>query len=537
MNIIAKNLKGVGKELSFLLAGLLSFNLQADVVWETGSYTPSAWEPSYNNLLLRDGVELSVGELNAYTKDNPEYAESGALFDGSVPSEDDGKSVDYTKVLALKSATFTWYLGEKAFDIYDIKVFSRWGDGGRDGISIESVQVSEDNENWTTLNESSIQYGTKAKDGNNNSAGALYARLHNSDGEAMAGGIRYVKIVFPDSQDNSGTGYVEVEVCGTYKDSVYVEMEGINTKEYSSEVHTIIKSSSKYESLDLYLAYGTAADRLVPQKVASGIGKGDEFLYRIGDLEHNTTYYYLAFFMAGDERVPGEFSGFFTTLKDNCRYLPKQYTQVEYIETTGTQCLNTGVKVSATISAELDFAPLRLTGDGYLGTCYVDDSDWRFFQTFGSTTSKVTFDIGNTRLGLNEGGSMVIGSRYFVSVGNAYLKVTDANGGIVSEFTSDNVADENILKNDIYLAAVGKSKDPGYSSPSELRVYSLIIKDAGEIIRDFVPCLDTAQNAYGLYDVKNKEFYSFTGTDLPALKAGDEVLPIKKVKFFRVIVR
>ena len=534
MNIIAKNLKGVGKELSFLLAGLLSFNLQADVVWETGSYTPSAWEPSYNNLLLRDGVELSVGELNAYTKDNPEYAESGALFDGSVPSED-GKSVDYTKVLALKSATFTWYLGEKAFDIYDIKVFSRWGDGGRDGISIESVQVSEDNENWTTLNESSIQYGTKTKDGNNNSAGALYARLHNSDEEAMAGGIRYVKIVFPDSQDNSGTGYVEVEVCGTYKDSVYVEMEGINTKEYSSEVHTIIKSSSKYESLDLYLAYGTAADRLVPQKVASGIGKGDEFLYRIGDLEHNTTYYYLAFFMAGDERVPGEFSGFFTTLKDNCRYLPKQYTQVEYIETTGTQCLDTGVEASSTISAELDFAPLELTGDAYLGTIYDDTKDWRFFQTSGSTKSKVTFDIGNVRLGLSEGGSMQMGSRYCASVGNAYLKVTDANGGIVSDLSANVVANENILNGHIYLAAVGK-KD-GYSNPSKLRIYSLVIKDDGEIVRDFVPCLDTAENAYGLYDAANKEFYSFTGTDLPALVAGDEVLPIKKVKFFRVIVR
>lgn len=508
--------------------------MYADYLWETGSYTPSAWRPSSNNLLFRDGVKFTVDQLKPYTKDNPKYAESEALFDGSVPSED-GKSVDYTKVLALTEAIFTWDLGEESFDIYEVKFFSRWGDGGRDGISIESVQVSSDNVSWTTIDASSIQYGTKSRDGNNNSTGALYARLYDQSGAEIARGIRYIKIVFPGSQDNGGTGYVEIEVCGTYASSVLVEMDSANIEEYSSEIHTVIKAIGKYESVDLYFAYGIDANTLVPQKVVSGLMKGDEFSYKIKDLEHNTTYYYLAYFKSDDERIAGEFSGSFTTLKDNCRYLPKQYTQVEYIETTGTQCLNTGVKASSTISAELDFAPKELTGNAYLGTSYDDTKDWRFFQASGASTSKVTFDIGKSRLGLNQGGSMIMGSRYLASFGNAYLKVTDINGGIVSDLSTEVVVNDNILNNDIYLAACGVSA--GYSNPSKLRVYSLVIKDAGVIIRDFVPCLDTAQNAYGLYDFKNKVFYPFIGTDLATLVAGGEVLPIKKVKFFKVIVR
>jgi hypothetical protein len=177
----------------------------------------------------------------------------------------------------------------------------------------------------------------------------------------------------------------------------------------------------------------------------------------------------------------------------------------------------------------MDFMPIERTGDAYLGAGDNENADWRLFFPLGSSY-KTTFDIGNQRIGLKDGNTIYEKRRYTVSVGNAYLKVVDENGDAVTDLSLDEQVDGGVIsETDIYLAAIGSNSEPGYKKPSKLCIYSLVMKDGEEVVRDFVPCSNTVDKVYGLYDVQNKKFYQFVGDKLELLTAGLEVPFVKKI--------
>lgn len=513
-----------------LIAVSLFFNtVYGAAVWETGAYTPSEWKPSSDNLLTEENIEATEYSLTPYSETGKIFSGAEGLVDGVVPDVDGG-TVDYTKVVGIKSGSIAWKLKE-AFDVYDIKIFSRWGDGGRDGIAVDSVEVSSDGTEWKTFG--SVAYGTKKVDGNNNSAGALFARLHDDEGFALATKISYVKINFSNEQDNNGTGYVEIEVCGAAAGQLGAAVYVDGTTEYTADLSVAVKSTGNSETVDLYFAYGTDVSGLVPQRIAAGLTKGAAYPIRLRDLNHNTTYHYLVYVSSGVNSLSKPIKGSFTTAFDPCRYLPKEYVQVEFIKTSGTQCLNTGVKSSPLLSARLDFIPYNYTGESYLGF----GQQWRFFQS-STSTHRAAFDLGGdkNRLGINDSIRLSMGTRYLVSCGNFYLDIQEVSGS-ASYRNSQESTIESVGQGDVYLAASGNEN--GYDSPVEIAVYSLLMKEGDSVVRDYVPCSNTVEKAYGLYDVQNGQFTPFIGEKLESLTAGLEVPFVKKITEpgFKIIVR
>ena len=141
---------------------------------------------------------------------------SGAYFTNPNSRLTDGdavyKWVDYNdslylpKVYAIKSGTLAWTF--PATNISEIAVFSRWGNGGRDGIRIGSVYVMlEGSEEWTKLDAAKFANGVGD---NSSSSGALCAILNRIDGAPIAANAIGLKIEFPTGQDNDYAGYAEV---------------------------------------------------------------------------------------------------------------------------------------------------------------------------------------------------------------------------------------------------------------------------------------------------------------------------------------
>lgn len=516
------------KKYCILIAVSLFFNtVYGAAVWETGAYTPSEWKPSSDNLLTEENVVVTENSLTPYSETGKIFSGAEGLVDGVVPDVD-GKNVDYTKVVGIKSGSVAWKLN-KASDIYEVKFFSRWGDGGRDGIAIDSVQVSSDGVEWVAVSTEAVSYGvgTTSTPG----AGALFARLY--DEEAfLAENAAYVKINFSNKQDNNGTGYVEIEVCGAAAGlpgaAVYVD----GTTEYTADLSVAVKSTGNSETVDLYFAYGGDESNLSPQRIATGLPKGAKHTINLANLNHNTTYHYTAYLVT----VTGaryDMSGSFKTAFDPCRYLPKEYVQVEFIKTSGTQCVNTGVKSSPLLSARLDFIPYATTGASYLGF----GQQWRFFQS-PTSTHRAAFDLGGdkNRLGINDSIRLSMGTRYLVSCGNFYLDIQEVSGS-ASYRNSQESTIESVGQGDVYLAASGSEN--GYNSPVEIAVYSLLMKEGDSVVRDYVPCSNTVEKAYGLYDVQNGQFTPFVGEELESLTAGLEVPFVKKITEpgFTIIVR
>ena len=238
------------KYLLTLFAACLAMVSFADAGWETGSYDVSTWSASDHNI---------IAGLTA-TDNGKWYAESGksmpksaaALTDGIVP----GSSADYTKIVGIvKDMVLTWSFAD-AYNLQAIKIFSRWGDGGRDGISISKVEVDYGTGEFEDLNMPAVTFGN----GNNSTSGHLYAIL--SDGGAMiARGITGLRLTFGD-QDNSGSGYVEIEAIGDLStsldmpagieeivDSMYLSVNGIGQKGCNAVVDAgaLVGGASPYD--------------------------------------------------------------------------------------------------------------------------------------------------------------------------------------------------------------------------------------------------------------------------------------------------
>ena len=191
------------------------------------------------------------------------------------------------------------------------------------------------------------------------------------------------------------------------------------------------------------------------------------------------------------------------------------YTQLEYIESTGTQYIDTGVagdNDNLIISIKynlLKFATYR----GFFGN-YVDEATncWRFLQSatdgdpFYHYISANTAASGGTlsvSLQKNVINTLVINKDETVANGVAYPQKNNAKG------TANN---SNLM--------LFTQRADGTSCVTML-LYSFTIADGGAIVRDFVPC-KTSDGEIGLWDKVNDRFYGSAGTG--TFIAGPEVI-------------
>ena len=155
--------------------------------------------------------------------------------------------------------------------------------------------------------------------------------------------------------------------------------------------------------------------------------------------------------------------------------LPIEYQEVKYLQSSGTQFIDTGVKNTANDSYEIEFIPL-----------IVNDTQ-RYFGGLGSTTG-----IG---LGLRNDGNIMV----FVGTWNYPTNIKPTiNQKIKVEYRSGSgwYLDNTLIDNDassttensqnIILFSVSYNNQKYY--PSSMKLYSYKHKDqSGNLIRNMIP--------------------------------------------------
>ena len=181
--------------------------------------------------------------------------------------------------------------------------------------------------------------------------------------------------------------------------------------------------------------------------------------------------------------------------------LPSGYAKLEYIESTGTQYINTGfnpnqdtrVIMDAQLNDYTDVSPLS----AYFGAA--DGST--YFRLMDPST-------GNNNLVVYY--NTVYSNRWDVPIG--IRRIIDMNGSVT---TIDNVTksySEGTFQLAVPLFLFASSTKTGSANYlSKGKLYSCQIYDAGVLIRDFVPCLNESGVA-GLWDKVEGKFYGNAGT-------------------------
>jgi len=203
--------------------------------------------------------------------------------------------------------------------------------------------------------------------------------------------------------------------------------------------------------------------------------------------------------------------GDITVTLDNGR-LPSGYTELEYIQSSGTQYIDTGVAHTEKVRFYLDvtildpittvtseiksvFGCLEINKRIGVNTYHYSYTMYQFLYTTGSRDNN--FPV---RYKQNVRGTCSFLENTFTDVDGSTTYVATP-----TSFTGSN----------IYIFAVNNQGTP--SNYGSSRMYNLKLYNSSTLVRDFVPCRKDSNSTYGMFDLVSQTFFgnSGTGTFIP----------------------
>ena len=179
--------------------------------------------------------------------------------------------------------------------------------------------------------------------------------------------------------------------------------------------------------------------------------------------------------------------------------IPNQYQQVEYIKSTGTQYIDTGIFMDNNISikGKNDIGNGTLMGVQDEENCFAIASamNREYFRYFKDEGKEITINA----------------IPYEFAIKNNELYV---NGSLVYAETNYS---EYTFHSSLYLFARNIANNEGGYMPdsaygSRTIYYIKIYNGDNNIVRNFIPCYRKSDNEIGMYDIVNNKFYTNQGT-------------------------
>ena len=185
--------------------------------------------------------------------------------------------------------------------------------------------------------------------------------------------------------------------------------------------------------------------------------------------------------------------------------LPAGYQEVEYIESTGTQYIDTGIKLSNNSNVEIN-AKLTATlkrKSYYLFGSSLDQK--RYMIAVGSTTDKYLADFKNNSYRINSSVSAFDNVFHIHRINNLNYYIDNILQGSQTSLIFSNT--ENAYLFDV----IGRPTDSSVGVQAWQIKYCKIY-DNDTLVRNFVPCYRKSDNVVGMFDTVEGKFYTNQGT-------------------------
>lgn len=180
--------------------------------------------------------------------------------------------------------------------------------------------------------------------------------------------------------------------------------------------------------------------------------------------------------------------------------LPSGYTELMYIESSGTQYIDTGFNPNQDSCVVLDAQMLEGSAPTKTKIYFGCRSGGKYFEIYKASSSGQTLHfLYNTG----------VGGEY--SVDYTLRRTVEINKNVA---TVDGISKEATyatfqIGRTIFIGADNNDGTP--ASITSIRIYTCQIYDNGTIVRDFVPCVNP-DGEIGLYDRVTKTFFGNAGT-------------------------
>lgn len=184
--------------------------------------------------------------------------------------------------------------------------------------------------------------------------------------------------------------------------------------------------------------------------------------------------------------------------------IPNEYKEVKYIESTGTQYINTGINVNTTTSRyETKINPSSVSGaSGIFGT--------RNNNSVPDSSSMNVFLVnGAFRLDWLTGANYTVNNispntEYSISITRGFATINNV------DYTSEQTTSVNSL----YTFFIGNFNNAGspYSKGFSGKIYYSKLYNNNILVFDGVPCYRKSDNEIGMYDLVSNTFFTNAGT-------------------------
>lgn len=193
--------------------------------------------------------------------------------------------------------------------------------------------------------------------------------------------------------------------------------------------------------------------------------------------------------------------------------IPSEYTEVEYIESTGTQYINTNIIPTNTtgVEAKISICNDNNTDNVIVGCRKTTSGENRYWiDVDWSDNDAIIFGFNN---------NTPLKNRYLLNgsdVGKSFIismnYMNDRTGKINGITYDTSISSKTLVSISvpIYIFAGNRLGNASYQYSGKL--YNLKITDGTNVIKNFVPCYRKSDNVAGLYDLINNVFYTNQGT-------------------------
>ena len=190
---------------------------------------------------------------------------------------------------------------------------------------------------------------------------------------------------------------------------------------------------------------------------------------------------------------------------EKIKRLPNEYQEVSYIETTGTQYIDTNFIPNNNTKIEVKYMITAIQTQMIFG-CRTESNSTRasngVFITHRSAGTKVAWSKGtNTNVEIN--GYNNINTQYtaFFDKNKVYI-----NNDLVRAFNYIEWA----ANYPMFIGCVNTAGSTEYKTKG--KYYGFKIWNENVLARDLIPCYRKSDNVAGLYDIVNDVFYTNEGT-------------------------
>ena len=187
--------------------------------------------------------------------------------------------------------------------------------------------------------------------------------------------------------------------------------------------------------------------------------------------------------------------------------LPTGYTELEYIESTGAQYIDTGVLPTNNIGVSIKYAFTELSAQKYIFGSYsphyylgIDSSFTEMMGSYGNTAGNYVIGISISNVVVNQPYEFNI--NYYNSGMAEFVGIKSVQ--LTPKTFSSNTVTMNMFGVNVN-GVTGQYK-------SESRIYYMRITNGTTLVRDFVPARQDSTGTLGMYDSVTNTFFTNAGT-------------------------